>query len=129
MRFEDSKYYSIIPSTKLEFPFGDFYLTETFVISEIGESVHFTWDDALKAIEIAVTHYPDNHKVVYISNRVNSYSVDPEVWKIISNDFDFIIASAIVYYNNFSFMSASLEKHFYKESLILHFQKFPALLS
>ncbi|MCB0427635.1 MAG: hypothetical protein KDD16_10065 [Mangrovimonas sp.] len=117
MRFEESKFYKEIPSEKVDLPFGSFYLTDTFILAELKEGIHFDWEKALKAIKAIKEYYGTDFKVAYITNRINSYSADPHVWEKLTGDYDFIVASVIVYYNNMSFLNASLEKHFYKKSM------------
>lgn len=117
MRFEDSKYFKELKHKKIVFSFGYFYFCEHFIISEIHEGEHFDWPKVLMVINELFQHYGFNTKLGYISNRINSYSSDPQSWYKIDDKFHVIVASAIISYNNFSFISASLEKQFSKKSL------------
>ena len=117
MRFEESKYFSLYPHTKLEFTFGNFYLSEKFIISELYEGIHFNWDKILEVIGALLDYYGDGLKVAYISNRVASYSIEPQLWHRFHQEFDFIIAMAAVAYNDFGYINASIEKQFTKISL------------
>lgn len=117
MRFEDSKYSKLYKYKKIEFPFGQFYLLEKAVISELNEGVHFDWDKILKVVEALLKHYGMDIKIGYISNRIYSYSIQPEFWIDFQREFDFIVATAVVSYTDYAYMTASLEKHFSKNSI------------
>ena len=117
MRFEDSKYSKLYKHKKIEFPFGQFYLLDKAVISELNEGEHFDWDKILKVVETLLDYYGMDIKIGYISNRVYSYSIQPELWIDFQRQFDFIVATAVVSYTDYSYMTASLEKHFSKNSI------------
>jgi hypothetical protein len=117
MRFEESIYFSVVPHDKLEFSFGNFYLFDNFVISEIHEGIHFDWDKILEVIGAVMDYYGAHIKIAYISNRVDSYSIEPQLWYKFHKEFDFIIAIATVAYNDFSYINASIEKQFAQISL------------
>lgn len=117
MRFEESKYFSLLPHSKIEFSFGTYYLCENFVIAEIDESVHFDWDKILEVIGALLDYYGENLSIGYVSNRIQSYSVEPHLWIRFHKEFDFIIATAIVSYNNFASIGVGFEKQFIKRSL------------
>lgn len=113
MTFEEKKYYNDLKPYKLKMPFGNFYLCDGFVISEIGEGIHFDWEMIKTVMEKVIAYYGDNTKRAYISNRVNSYSIDPQAWKLINETYNNIISyGAIVYYNRMTSINAALEKHF-----------------
>ena len=117
MRFEDSKYFNELDHKKLEFPFGNFYLCHNFFISELHEGVHFGWEEVKLLMDKVIDFYGNNSKLVYISNRVNSYSSDPNSWEKTYKKYGVIVASAIVYYNDFTYKSASLEKLMSEKSI------------
>lgn len=64
-----------------------------------------------------VEFYGTNIKVGYISNRVNSYCMNPQTWDIVQKKYNLIFAGAIVSYNSITFMNASIEKQFSKISI------------
>ena len=117
MRFEENKYFNLLPHSKIEFSFGNFYLCDTFVISEINEGIHFDWDKILEVIGALLDYYGEDLKIAYISNRVDSYSIEPQLWYKFHKEFDFIIATATVAYNDRGYINASIEKQFTKSSL------------
>lgn len=67
---------------ELNYPFGTLYIFDGYLISEINEGVHFSWDHHGKQMVEDVSCYlgtlGDN--LIYISNRVNSYSVLASDW-------------------------------------------------
>lgn len=117
MRFEESKYFNLLPHYKIEFSFGDFYLCKNFVISELNEGVHFDWDKILEVIGAMLDYYGEDLQIGYISNRVDSYSIDPQLWYRFHKEFDFIIAIATVAYNDLAYINPTIEKQFAKISL------------
>ncbi|WP_194767420.1 hypothetical protein [Tamlana sp. I1] len=112
MKFENSPLSESFSYHKLEMPFGDFFLCENFIIAEIHTGVHFDWQKIGMAAKEIIAHYGLDSKVGYISNRVNSYSVDPQDWANISNNSNQLIGTAIVYYNHMTELNAQLEKRF-----------------
>ncbi|WP_111307199.1 hypothetical protein [Confluentibacter sediminis] len=117
MKFEESKYFNPIKTPKLEMSFGNFYFCENFFVAEVHEGIHFDWEMIKKVMDNLVDFYGKGIKLGYISNRINSYSINPQTWFKVDTEYDVIIASAVVTYNNMAFMNATLEKKFYKKSL------------
>ncbi|WP_445957167.1 hypothetical protein [Yeosuana sp.] len=117
MKFEDSIYHKDLKHYKLAMPFGDFYLCDKFIVSEINEGIHFNWEMIKSIMAKVIKFYGEGVKLGYISNRVNSYSADPQSWDKLDKEFGVIIASAIVSYNNIVFMNATLEKRFCQKSI------------
>jgi hypothetical protein len=117
MRFEDSKYCKELQFEKLEFSFGNFYLCEHFFISELNEGVHFDWDKVNIVMSKIVDICGAKIKLGYISNRTHSYSMDPYSWKKVDKKYGIIVASAIIYYNDFTYKNATLEKQFSNKSI------------
>ena len=116
MKFEDSEF-SKLKHFKLEMPFGNFYFLESFFISEINEGVHFDWDMIKSVMDYVVDFYGADAKLVYIPNRINSYSINPQTWNTAQEDYNIIVAGAVVAYNNMTFLNASLEKKISKISI------------
>ncbi|WP_123803358.1 hypothetical protein [Flavivirga aquatica] len=109
MKIKNSKYYNILNLSKLQFSFGDIYLFDDFVVTEIYEGVHLDKDKIWKIMNTVVDFYGVNAKICYISNRINSYSSNPQEWVKALNTYDIVIAGAIVYYNLSSLMNANIE--------------------
>ncbi len=117
MRFEDSKFFPLIKHKKIEFPFGNFYISNQFLISELNEGIHFDWNKILQVIDVIYDYFGGYKKIAYISNRIYSYSIEPHLWLKFHEEYDFIIATATVSYNDFNYMNATIEKLFSKSSL------------
>ncbi len=92
-------------------PKGNFYFFNNFVVSEIHEGVHYTWEDAQDVIEAYVKHY-GKVPITYVSNRINEYSVRPQDWsKFVKSGYK-LHAYVVVSYNKRSWLNALLEKAF-----------------
>ena len=117
MEFIEYTYFDPSGHHLVELPFGTFYFCEKIFISELNEGIHFSWKMIKKVIDEIYKFYGSKPNLGYISNRINSYSMDPRSWDRVHNKYDFIIASAIVSYNNLTFMNATLEKHFSSKSI------------
>ncbi|WP_298346053.1 hypothetical protein [uncultured Algibacter sp.] len=117
MRFVNYSYSETANYTKLEMPFGTYYLCDKFFIGELNEGVHFDWKKTEQVVKKIIEHYGKGTKIGFISNRINHYSIDPSNWTKIAENYNLIIASAIVMYNNSTYMNASIEKQFAKISI------------
>lgn len=117
MRFKDSKYFKKLTYKVIQLDFGIFYFLDKLIIAEINEGVHYSWEQEHELYLKLMEHYSADSKVGYISNRINAYSIDTEIWSKFVNEYDFIIASAIVTYTDFSYLNATIEKEFSKKSL------------
>ncbi|TPN88878.1 hypothetical protein FHK87_01295 [Aquimarina algicola] len=104
---------------------GTYYLFDTFIVAEIKEDIVYTWDEHAKPIVEELTDLYDHNgeNVVYISNRVHSYSVKPSDWiKFFRNNFR-LRGYAIVSYTQKGLLTSLLEKLFMRNS----FQNFDNL--
>lgn len=117
MTFENSKYSKLLEYKKLEFSFGDVFITKQFLVSELNEGIHVDFDMVSKLITQFSEEISNDIKIGYIANRMNSYSFEPQLWIDFNNDYDFLVASAVVTYSDFGYLNSSLEKHFFKKSL------------
>lgn len=100
-----------------EFEFGVFYFFDALVISEINSGVYFQWKMAEKAIKASKEFYGENQPIVYISNRINEYTVAPADWlKFYSNRHQLTYYS-VVGDTKGSLPSMLLEKMFFNGSL------------
>ncbi len=104
---------------ELEYPFGNYYLFDTFIIAEIKEGIVFTWDHhAQKVVSDMSNLYDQNGEdLVYISNRVHSYSVKPNDWiKFYKNNYR-LKGYAVVSYSPKGFFGGIIEKLFVKNKI------------
>ena len=117
MKFENSSFFKKIKHHKLEMPYGNYYLYDNFFVGELNEGVHFDWNKAKEVVEKVIDFYGKDAKIGFISNRINSYSIDPHNWKKIEEEYDLIAGSAIVMYSSSTYMNASIEKQFAKKTI------------
>lgn len=117
MTFENSKYSELLEYKKVEFPFGNVFITKQFVISELNEGIHVDYNMVSKLIAQFSEDIGNDIRIGYIANRMNSYSFEPQLWLDFNNEYDFLVASAVVTYSDFGYLNSSLEKHFFKKSL------------
>ncbi|WOD43048.1 hypothetical protein [Hwangdonia lutea] len=122
MKFEDSKYYKILKHQKVEKPFGNFYFLDQFAISEIHEGVHFNYQMIDIISEEVIKFYNDfkkqnPKKLIYITNKINSYSLDPNSWIKTEAKYGIAYTRAIVNYNSWSHTNAAIEKMFSKANI------------
>ncbi|MFD2914360.1 hypothetical protein [Psychroserpens luteus] len=117
MTFENSKYAKQIAYKKIELPFGNFYVTKQFVISELNEGIHVDHMIAGEIVSRFSEEIRKDIKIGYIANRINPYSFDPQLWVDFNNEYDFLVASAVVSYTDFSYLNSSIEKHFFSKSM------------
>lgn len=96
----------------LELGFGTFRLYRNLMIGEIAEGMTINADHALELLSYSIPYYNEFCSVVYISDRKNSYSVDPlmhlETGKILTK----LRGYGIVYYNDMNYRVAQLEQRF-----------------
>lgn len=100
--------------TKFEFEFGVFYVFDRFIIGEIREGGHYNWEKA-KILTNKVYKYfgTEDVDLSYISNRIHSYSIEPQDW------LDFfkhnkLKSVGVVTYNETGTISIALERIFSK---------------
>lgn len=67
---------------ELNYPFGDVFIFNGFVISEIKNGMNISWKNHGKLITEDISCYlgTDGSDIIYISNRVNSYAVMAVDW-------------------------------------------------
>ena len=116
MKIEDSIYVNI-EHEEVILPFGNFYFFKTFVVSELNEGVHFDWNKVKILAEIMVIHYGEKNSLKYISNRVNSYSMEPQSWLKFDKKYHLVKSTGIIAYDNKGGISVVLERLFSKGSI------------
>ncbi|APY12261.1 hypothetical protein BWZ22_13950 [Seonamhaeicola sp. S2-3] len=117
MKFKNSKFFNTLKHVEIVKPFGNFYFFEKFILSEVNEGFHFDWKMIKEVMEEAVAFYGSDVKLGYISNRVNSYSINPQSWNMVKEEYNMIAAGAIVTYSTMTFMNATIEKQFSENSI------------
>ena len=101
------------------YSFGDFYLFDTFIVGEIRENTHITWKEHGKLIAEELSGLYDNNgkDIIYISNRVNDYSLVPTDWKKFFKFSYNLKAYGIISYTKTGFFNAMLERMFVNTKL------------
>jgi len=98
----------------LSYDFGDFYLYDTFIVGEIKEDVIISWEAQGKFLvdELHSIYQDKSKELIYISHRINNYSVVPSDWlKFKEYDIKFK-GYCIVNYTKRGFFNSMLEKVF-----------------
>ncbi|MEM6718091.1 MAG: STAS/SEC14 domain-containing protein [Bacteroidota bacterium] len=90
---------------------GKLYLYNDLIVGEINQGVHVSCETLLSFFEF----FHENYKVPfgYLSYRKNSYSIDPQVYKMLPEN-NLLKGIAVVSDLKFSTLNAYVEKSFYK---------------
>ena len=104
------------------YAFGTVYILKEFVVAEFLPEVVITWDNHAKIMvnDIVTFYETDGSNVVYISNRIHSYSVVASDWLKFFKTSYTIKAYCIVSQNKAGFLNSMIEKLFFKKK-IRHF--------
>ncbi|WP_299111340.1 hypothetical protein [uncultured Winogradskyella sp.] len=97
----------------LTFDICQMEIYDNHIITTVNEGIHLTSDDNNILIEVAEKFFSDS-KFVYISNRINSYSLDPKVYYEtfkVKN----LLGLAIVSSNHKALGNAKIERLFFKK--------------
>ncbi|MCX7548017.1 hypothetical protein OS188_08630 [Xanthomarina sp. F1114] len=94
----------------LTFPFGTVSIHDFYMVAKMNEGV--TVDPELNSIleDISKTHFKDKN-FVYITHRVNSYSVDPNIY-FKTSQIPNLIGFAVVLGNEIRLDNIEIEKMF-----------------
>ncbi|MBU2940295.1 hypothetical protein KO494_12180 [Lacinutrix sp. C3R15] len=117
MKFEDSIISKKYTYTKKTLAFGELYFLDNFIIAEMNHGIHLSWNKIVKMIDVIHLHYGVNCKIAYISNKINSYSYDPNHWVYFFKHYNFVVASVSICYSEMSYINASLEKQISSKSV------------
>lgn len=121
-----SKLYSEVIK-EFNYSFGNLYIFKEFIVSEINQGIILNWDDHAKLLIDDVSHFfevkgqkTNGGDLIYISNRINSYSVIASDWlKFFKHSYslkDYCIVSE----NKVGVLGSMIEKLFYTKK-IKHF--------
>ena len=105
------------------FSFGRAYFFENLIISEFDEGSIMNYENLFLLISEATKYYGFEKKLVYISNRVHSYSVDPLDWQMSGKGFKNLKGVGVVSYNSFNRKVVDVEKIFCAKQMM----SFPTL--
>jgi len=112
-KFKDSVFYHEAIH-EINYPFGDLYLLDGFVIEEIHEGITFNWEEHGKKVieDISYLYDSNGHDVLLIVNRINSYSIKPTDWKKFFKHNYTLKAYGVVSYSNLGYSIAQVERLF-----------------
>lgn len=98
----------------LNYDFGDFYLYDTFIVGEVKEDVVISWEAQGKFLvdEFLSIYQDKSQDLIYISHRINDYSVVPSDWLKFKNHDVKFRGYGIVSYTKRGFFNGMLEKVF-----------------
>jgi len=116
LKLEDSNFLKL-EHEEVILPFCKFYFFEKFIVSEIHEGVHFDWKRVKIISDLMLTHYSKQKKIIYLSNRVNSYSIEPQSWLKFDKKYSLVSATGIITYDKKGSISIVLERLFSKEKI------------
>ncbi len=96
---------------KLNLDFCSVIIHDNYMVVEMDSGVHITVKDNATLIDIVDTYFK-NKPFVYITNRVNSYSVDPAIYKETSKITN-LVGLCVVSKNFMAKSTAEIEKLFF----------------
>ncbi len=103
------------------FSIGRFLFYPNFIVGEFNEGVHVTQKNAAEPIRMAQEIYGTDKPLIYVSHRLNSYSMDPIGYEAISKMFPNFKGFAIVSENRYRRMIAKLERLFIKKPIAVFY--------
>jgi len=106
-----------IPLLEHDLDVGRFVFYPNIVVGEFKEGIHVTFENAALPIQIAEMTFGSQKPLVYISHRLNSYSMDPVGYREVVELFPNFKAFVIVAENKRRRMLAHLEKLFIKKPI------------
>lgn len=104
---------------ELNYDYANVFVFDGFVIKEIAEGLVYNWDDYGERIAKDVSDYLETKgdNLVYISHRINNYSVKATDWmKFYSLNYE-LKGYAVVGYKPNSFLTTVIENLFLKNKI------------
>ena len=96
----------------LELDIGFFRFYPNLVISEMKEGVVVNFDNCLPLFIKGLEYYTADTALIYISNRINSYSFDPTLHLEAKTVYNNLKGYAVVVYDEMNYRIALLEQNF-----------------
>ncbi|WP_179335473.1 hypothetical protein [Winogradskyella costae] len=102
---------------KLSFNFGELSIYDNYVLAVMKEGVTISpnYNDVL--VDISETYFR-NKNFIYITHRIHSYSVDPQIYYK-TEKIENLIGFAVVSHNYQAKLNAQIEKMFFKKPLMI----------
>lgn len=104
---------------EFNYPFGDIFIFNNVVVSEIKPGIVFTWDNHAKQITEDVFDFlgSDGSDLIYVSNRIHSYSVMATDWlKFFKNNYALKGYYVVGYHKN-SIINSVFENLFFNSKI------------
>lgn len=101
---------------RYDLDFGKVSFFKNYLIIEVAEGISFNHEKAIALSKLTNYHF-GNREFGYISNRVNSYSLQPTDYLKIKQALPNIKVFAIVTYNDFQKASVKIESMFYHDHM------------
>ena len=104
---------------ELNYAFGNVFIFENFVVSEINKGIIFNWDNHGRVITEDVACYlgTNGSNLIYISNRINPYSVLVSDWlKFFKNSYS-LKAYFIISESPIGILNSFIENLFFSSSI------------
>lgn len=104
---------------ELNYSFGTVFIFKEFIVSEINSGVSINWEDHAKHIVNDVSCFlgTNGHDLVFISNRINLYSVVPSDWLKFQKNNYFLKDYCIVSQTKISRLSLLVENLFFPSKI------------
>ncbi len=96
----------------LELDIGLFFFYPNMVVSQMNEGVTVNFDNVLPVLLKGLQYYSADTPLVYISNRINSYSFDPTIHLEAREVFSNLKGYGVVVYDDMNLRIAQLEQEF-----------------
>lgn len=100
-------------NTTLKYDFCEIEIHDNYLIAVMFEGINLTPDKNDILLNIA-TKYFKNSYFGYITNRINSYSVDPSIY-LESSKIENLVSFAIVSAKQINITNSQIEKLFFKK--------------
>ncbi len=97
---------------------GQLYFFNNIVISEFKEGVHITYENAQELIRALRHYFGASRPFGFISNMVNSYSMNPTDSLRFKQELKNLTAYGVVAYTNAGRLNAEIENKFCKDENI-----------
>jgi len=111
MYFENSDFSKKLKYKTISLNFCKCYTLDHFFIMEVNEGEHIDLNKLNILMDKLKDIYGTGKLLAYITNRVNSYSIDPVLWSYFDKDESILVAASIVSYRDSTLINANIEKH------------------
>lgn len=114
----DSVFYSQVLK-EINYKDGDVFIFDGFVVAEMNYGIIYTWEDHAKPIVEDVSSFlkTNGNNIIYISNRINSYSVNPSDWlKFFTNNYS-LKGYGVVSQSRGSLLNTVIENLFFNKKI------------